>query len=218
MHLKSVTRIAEVPAEAWDALVGEDDPFVEHAFLAALESSGSVGRGTGWEPTHSLAYEGERLVGALPLYLKSDSWGEFIFDFQWARAAQSARIRYYPKLVSMVPYTPATGRRFLARDEDLARVVPALLEGSIALATELSASSVHLLYLNEQERALVAESAHFAARVSMQFHWENDGYENFDAYLAAFRAPSRKQVRKERRTVRESGVDVRIRQGIELGD
>lgn len=218
MELKSVTRIADVPAEAWDALVGEDDPFVEHAFLAALESSGSVGRGTGWVPTHLLAYEGEQLVGALPLYLKSDSWGEFIFDFQWARAAQSARIRYYPKLVSMVPYTPATGRRFLARDEDLARVVPALLQGAIALATELNASSVHLLYLNEQERALVAESAHFAARVSMQFHWENDGYENFDAYLAAFRAPSRKQVRKERRTVRESGVDVRVLSGNELGD
>jgi len=218
MQLKTVTRIADVPAEDWDALVGEDDPFVEHGFLAALESSGSVGRGTGWAPTHLLAYEGTRLVGALPLYLKGDSWGEFIFDFQWARAAQSARIRYYPKLVSMVPYTPATGRRFLARDEDLSEVVPVLLEGAVALATELHASSVHLLYLNDQERMLVAEAGEFAARTSMQFHWENKGYQDFEAYLAAFRAPSRKQVRKERRTVRESGVDVRVLQGAELGD
>ncbi len=218
MQLKTVTRIADVPASDWDALVGEDDPFVEHAFLAALESSGSVGRGTGWEPIHLLAYEDAKLVGALPLYAKGDSWGEFIFDFQWARAAQSARIRYYPKLVAMVPYTPATGRRFLARDEDLARVVPALLEGAVTLASESGASSVHLLYLNEQERALVADSGVFAARVSMQFHWENEGYADFDAYLAAFRAPSRKQVRKERRTVRESGVDVRVLQGNQLGD
>lgn len=218
MELKTVRQIAEVPADAWNALVGHDDPFVEHAFLAALESSASVGRGTGWEPTHLLAYEGDTLVGALPLYAKSDSWGEFIFDFQWARAAQSAGVRYYPKLVAMVPYTPATGRRFLARDEDLARVVPALLNGAIAVAKAHRCSSIHLLYLNEQERALVAEHGHFAARVSTQFHWENAGYASFDAYLEAFRAPSRKQVRKERRKVVESGLSVRVIEGPELRD
>ena len=218
MELKTVRQISEVAEGAWDALVGNDDPFVEHAFLAALESSGSVGRGTGWDPTHLLAYEGDSLVGALPLYAKGDSWGEFIFDFQWARAAQSAGIRYYPKLVAMVPYTPATGRRFLARDEDLARVVPFLLEGAIELATAHRCSSVHLLYLNETERTIVADTGHFAARTSLQFHWENEGYADFDAYLASFRAPSRKQVRKERRTVAESGARVRVIEGPDLGD
>ena len=204
MELKTIRQLADVPRDAWDALIGHDDPFVEHAFLQALEDSGSVGRGTGWEPMHLLAYEGETLVGALPLYIKGDSWGEFIFDFQWARAAQSSGIRYYPKLVAMVPYTPATGRRFLARQDDLARVVPALLDGVIELAEKLRCSSVHLLYLSDLEQAMVAAHGRFAPRLSTQFHWENEGYADFDAYLAAFRAPARKQVRKERRAVVES--------------
>ncbi len=219
LTVRRIARIAEVPAAEWDSLVGEDDPFVEHAFLDGLERSGSVGRRTGWTPMHLGVYRGAELVGALPLYAKEDSWGEFIFDFQWARAAAAARIRYYPKLVSMVPFTPATGRRFLVRDEaDRREVVRLLLDGATELAREVKASSVHLLYLNEEERDEVQAHGGFAARVSLQFHWKNEGYRDFEHYLEAFRSPARKQVRRERRAVAESGVEVKMREGRELDE
>lgn len=208
-----------MPAAAWDALVGPDDPFVEHAFLDGLEKSGSVGRRAGWTPTHLVVQRGSEVVGALPLYAKDDSWGEFVFDFQWARAAAAARIRYYPKLVSMAPFTPATGRRFLVREDvPRAEVVPRLLDAARALAEEIGASSVHLLYLNDEERAEVAAHGAYAARLSLQFHWHNAGYRDFAHYLEAFRAPARKQVRRERRAVAESGLDVRLVEGPRMSD
>jgi predicted N-acyltransferase len=216
---RRIARISEVPAQEWDALAGDHDPFVEHAFLEGLEQSRSVGRGTGWIPTHVVVSEGPRIVGALPLYEKDDSWGEFIFDFQWARAAQAARIRYYPKLVSMVPFTPATGRRFLVHPSaDRAAVVPALLDGALAAARDAGASSVHLLYLSPTERDEALAHGDFAARLSLQFHWENRAYRDFEHYLEGFRAPSRKQVKKERRVVAEQGVEVRLVRGDRLTD
>jgi predicted N-acyltransferase len=217
--VRRLARISEVSAAEWDALVGDDDPFVEHAFLDGLEKSGSVGRRAGWTPMHLVVMRGGELVGALPLYAKEDSWGEFIFDFQWARAAAASRIRYYPKLVSMAPFTPATGRRFLVReDAERAEVVTRLLDGARALATELGASSVHLLYLNEVERAEVRAHGGYAERLSLQFHWHNAGYRDFAHYLEAFRSPARKQVRRERRAIAESDVEVRVIDGPALGD
>lgn len=218
LSTRRITRIAEVPPEEWNALVGADDPFVEHAFLDGLEKSGSVGRGTGWLPTHVLAMEGSDVVGALPLYEKDDSWGEFIFDFQWARAAQAARIRYYPKLTSMVPFTPATGRRFLVRDGvDRGAVVGALIEGALDAVKERKASSLHLLYLDGAEHEEAAARG-LASRLSLQFHWTNAGYRDFDHFLEAFRSSARKQVKRERRIVAESGVVVRAISGPELTD
>ncbi len=212
-----IARLSEIPAVSWDALVGDDYPFVEHAFLHGLEQSGSVGRGTGWLPMHVVVSDGARLVGALPLYEKDDSWGEFIFDFQWAHTAQAAPIRYYPKLVSMVPFTPATGRRFLVHPEaERGPVVRALLEGAVEAAREHRASSLHLLYLDERERDEALAHGDFTPRLSLQFHWRNEGYRDFEHYLEAFRAPARKQVRKERRLVGESGLEVRVIPGPEL--
>lgn len=217
--MRRLARISEVSAAEWDALTGDDDPFVEHAFLDGLEQSGSVGRRTGWTPMHLAVMRGRELVGALPLYAKEDSWGEFIFDFQWARAAAAARIRYYPKLVSMAPFTPATGRRFLVREgAERGEVVPRLLDGARALAAEIGASSVHLLYLDELERAEVQAHGGYAARLSLQFHWHNAGYRDFDHYLEAFRSPARKQVRRERRAIAESGVEVRVVEGPSMTD
>lgn len=208
-----------VAPEVWNALVGDDDPFVEHAFLVGLERSRSVGRGTGWRPTHLGLYRGDELVGALALYEKEDSWGEFVFDFAWARAAGHFGVRYYPKLVSMVPFTPATGRRVLVRaDVDAAEAATLLAEAAFALAQERRASSVHLLYLDEPELEAIATSTDYAHRVSLQFHWENQGYASFDAFLETFRASARKQVRRERREVAASGVDVRVKRGTELDD
>lgn len=220
MEVRSVGRIAEVGAEEWDSLAGADDPFVEHAFLAALEDSGSVGEGTGWSPAHVLVRDGARLVGAMPFYAKEDSWGEFIFDFQWARAAQEARLRYYPKLVSMVPFTPATGRRILIDEAhpDRAAIVRALASGARAIAEELGCSSVHVLFATDEERRALVELGAMRPRLSMQYHWLSEGWTSFEEYLDAFRAPARKQVRRERREVRESGIEVRARLGSEMDD
>src|SRR5204863_2400143 len=127
VRVELIGGLGEVGAAEWDALAGDDDPFSEHGFLSALEASGSVGEGTGWTPLHLLVRAGGRLAGALPLYVKDDSYGEFIFDWSWAEAAARSRIRYYPKLVSMAPFTPATGRRLLvAPDADRSAVVAAL--------------------------------------------------------------------------------------------
>jgi hypothetical protein len=217
VQTRLLTSLAAIDPGSWNALVGEDDPFVEHAFLSLLEESGSVGRGTGWVPMHVAVYEGEALVAAIPAYVKDDSWGEFVFDFQWARAAQQLGVRYYPKLVAMVPFTPATGRRLLIKEGvDRAAATGALARGLIEAASAARASSVHVHYLTAEELDALVATGLFAARTSLQFHWQNEGYRDFEHYLDAFRSPARKQVRRERRVVRESGFEVRVKEGREL--
>jgi predicted N-acyltransferase len=223
VETRIVRRIAEVPPAAWDAIAGANDPFVEHAFLHLLEASRSVGRGTGWEPRHVTLWDGGTLIGALPAYLKDDSWGEFVFDFQWARAAQAARIHYYPKVVAMVPYTPATGTRFLvASDRDRNAIVRGLLEGARAMAIEEGASSLHVNYLDDTERDEALALGWPKARVSVQFHFHNRGedgapYASFDAFLERFRSTGRKQIRRERRDASAGGaITIRTKVGAEL--
>lgn len=219
MKLKVLEGLGEVDAAAWDALAGEDDPFVEHAFLRALETSGSVGPGSGWQPLHLSVWDEERLVAALPMYLKGHSYGEYIFDWAWAGAAERAGLDYYPKLVSMVPMTPATGRRFLLHpDGNAEELVPMLLEGALALADATEASSIHLLFLNAEERSLVRGDRRFLLRQTMQFHWRNEGYGEFDDFLGRFRSSMRKKLKKERRAVGDAGLELRILEGAQLGD
>lgn len=206
-----------IDAEDWDRLTGDDDPFVEHAFLHTLERSGAVGEGTGWVPLHVVAYDNNELVGALPLYLKDHSYGEYIFDWGWADASERMGMSYYPKLVSMAPVTPATGRRvLLAPDVDATRIVSALLAGVREVAELTKASSVHLLFVTEEERDLIVEIADFIPRLSMQFHWHNDAYEDFDGFLGAMRSSVRKQLRRERRTAVSEGLEIRTVPGAEL--
>jgi predicted N-acyltransferase len=217
MQTQLVTSIQEIDPEAWNGLTGDNDPFVEHAFLLALEDSGSVGRGTGWLPQHVVLEDNGRLVAALPLYLKEHSYGEYVFDFGWANAAMRAGMRYYPKLVAMVPFTPATGRRFLfAADIDPQVAVSRLLDGALDALGKVRASSVHLHFLNNQEAEWVQADGRFQARLSSQFHWQNQGYNSFDDHLATFRSAVRKEVRKERRRVREAGIRVELLEGHEL--
>jgi predicted N-acyltransferase len=195
-------------------LAGADDPFVEHAFLAALEHSRAVGAGSGWLPHHVVLRDGDALLGALPLYLKDHSYGEYVFDFGWANAAMRAGIRYYPKLVAMVPFTPATGRRFLiAPEADEQAVVSALLDGVLEARTQLRASSVHIHFMSPHEAELVARDGRFRTRLSSQFHWQNRGYKSFDDHLATFRSAVRKEVKKERRRVAEAGIEVSVVEG-----
>jgi predicted N-acyltransferase len=217
LDIRIVSSLASVDADAWNRLAGEDDPFVEHAFLSLLEESGSVGRGSGWEPLHVTAWRRKRLVGALPLYLKTHSYGEYIFDWGWADAATRLGASYYPKLVSMVPVTPVTGRRFLfAPEEDRVALASRLIDGCLDVADSVKASSIHLLFLNAQEREWVAADARLMERLSFQFHWHNEGYESFDQFLGAFRSSMRKKLRKERRIAAESNLEISKIPGREL--
>ena len=217
--------IDDVDASSWDRLAGDDDPFLEHAFLAALEASGSVGARAGCLPRFVLVRDrgGKRLVGAVPLYLKSNSNGEFIFDWGWANAAHRAGVRYYPKLVAAIPFTPVTGRRLMVLaepDVDAGAVTAALLRGIGEVAEAERASSIHVLFCSEEEKQLLAGHA-YAPRLSMQFHWHNRAgrpFESFDDYLTTFRSRNRKQVRKERQTAAAHGLRFRTATGSELDD
>ena len=201
--------VRAVDAASWDALVGDDDPFVEHAFLATLEESGSVGEGTGWQPLPLLVRRGEALVGALPLYVKQHSWGEYTFDFAWANAAHRAGIAYYPKLVAMAPMTPATGQRLLiAEGEDRAEVARALTGGLVEICERAETSSAHLLYLTPEERELLVDTGAYVPRLNLQFHYTRQDETCFDDLLARFRSSARKKVRRERRLVAESGLRI----------
>jgi predicted N-acyltransferase len=206
-----------VDPHAWNELVGEDDPFVEHAFLSLLEESGSVGRGSGWEPSHLTVWRGEQLVGALPLYLKTHSYGEYIFDWGWADAASRLGVGYYPKLVSMVPVTPVTGRRFLlAPDENSQALVSRLIDGCFQVADATKSSSIHLLFLTPEEQQWVAADGRLMSRLSFQFHWRNADYRSFDEFVGEFRSSMRKKLRKERRVATESTLRIDELRGDEI--
>lgn len=217
IDIRVLSSLSSIEASAWDRLVGENDPFVEHRFLSVLEESATVGTGTGWEPCHVTAWRDGELVAALPLYLKTHSYGEYIFDWSWAEAAERLGSRYYPKLVAMVPVTPVTGRRFLfAPGEEPAKIVSRLIDGCMEAAEANRASSVHLLFLNPEERDWVSRDGRLMERLSFQFHWTNPGYASFDEFLSEFRSPMRKKLRKERRAASETGLCLQTIAGTEL--
>lgn len=209
--------------EAWNQLCGDDDPFLEHAFLAALEKSGSVATRAGIVPRLVLVRDGGRLIGAVPLYLKSNSYGEFIFDWSWANAAHRGGIGYYPKLVAAIPFTPATGRRLLIAPDpgmDPDAVADQLIRGMRAVADAEEASSIHVLFCTEPELAALGRHG-LRARLSLQFHWHNRPerpYRDFDDYLGEFKSRHRKQVRRERQIAVDHGLTFKTLSGPELGD
>lgn len=219
MTVSIVEHIEEVPAGEWNRLLETSQPFLRHEFLAALESSGSVGPGTAWLPRYLLARDSSgRLCGAMPLYRKSDSWGEFVFDWAWADAYRRAGLRYYPKLVAAVPFTPATGPRLLAAPGvDRAPIVSALLDAAIGHAQATGASSLHVLF-PDQQQSLELERHGLLLRKDCQFHWHNRNYSSFDDFLAGFTAEKRKKTRRERRRVAEAGIRFRVLTGEEMTD
>jgi predicted N-acyltransferase len=211
--LRIVDSIASVPAQQWNALETGGNPFVRHEFLLTRERTGCVGGGTGWTPCHLLLQTASGdIEAALPLYSKSDSWGEFVFDWSWARAYQQAGLSYYPKLISMPPFTPATGPRLLAKTQDArTRLASALIE----YAREQRVSSAHLLFVTDADRAALA-SRDYLWRKDCQFHWHNRDYPSFDAFLATFRSEKRKKALRERRRVQENGISFRTLPGEEM--
>ncbi|UTW57018.1 N-acetyltransferase [Kordiimonas sp. SCSIO 12603] len=216
LKLELIPDINEIPARDWNALAGSN-PFVNHAFLAALETSGSVAAETGWQPYHMcLRDEDSILVGAVPLYVKSHSYGEYVFDHAWANAYENAGGSYYPKLQSSIPFTPVTGPRLLVKHND-AHIKSQLLLGVAAAAEKLSISSSHLTFIEDVEAKLAEENG-FLVRHAQQFHWQNDGYDTFDDFLQDLSSRKRKQIRKERRTATENGITIRWLQGADITD
>jgi predicted N-acyltransferase len=209
--------LGEIAAEAWNALAGDENPFVSHEFLRALEESGSVGGDTGWLPRHLVVEDLDRtLLGAVPLYIKAHSYGEYVFDHGWAEAWQRAGGRYYPKLLAAVPFTPVPGPRILASPGGDAQARRRMIaETLVAAAQQLGVSSLHVNFIGEADRAALAECG-CLMRLGYQFHWDNRGYRNFDDFLGALASRKRKAIRKERRAVAEQGIAIRRLTGDDL--
>jgi len=210
-----VPRIRDIPAAAWDTLHASPYPFARHAFLAALEDHGCVGRDTGWEPCH-LVLDGPdgTLAGAMPLYRKRHSYGEFVFDFAWADAAGRAGLPYYPKLLCAIPFTPVTGPRFAAVSAPAREALLAALERA---REDEGLSSAHALFLDEAD-AEAARAAGWLERHDVQFHWHGRGDATFEDFLARLSHDKRKKIRRERRKVAEAGITFERRAGDELGE
>lgn len=202
--------IETIAAPEWDACAGSANPFVAHAFLSALEISGSAIASTGWQAQH-LALRGPdgRLAACAPVYLKSHSYGEYVFDWSWADAYERAGGRYYPKLQVAVPFSPVTGPRLLARPDSPAGATDALARGLVQLAETRHVSSLHVTFATEAECRLLSSSG-FLIRKGIQYHWQNRGYTNFEDFMSDLSSRKRKAIRKERTAA--AGHDVVIRE------
>ena len=218
MRSKVHSSIDDIDPREWNALGGAGCPFLRHEFLAALEHTGCVGAGTGWEPCLVTLRDDLGLAAAAPAYIKTHSYGEFVFDFAWAQAYSRHGRRYYPKLLVAVPFTPATGPRLLVREGlEPHKVARRLLEALQDYAANGRLSSVHALFLDEPARA-ACEGAGWLLRRDCQFHWSNRGYPTFEAYLETFTAEKRKKARRERRRVAEAGIHFETRFGGDLDE
>lgn len=209
-------RIADIPALEWDGCAGDANPFVSHAFLSALEDSGSATARTGWLPQHAVLRDaGGGIVGVAPMYAKSHSYGEYVFDHGWAHAFERAGGAYYPKLQVGIPFSPVPGPRLLLRqDAGTAPPLAAMAAALEAACRELELSSVHVTFCNQAEwNALGA--AGWLQRTGMQFHWQNDGYATFEDFLSALSSRKRKIIRRERRDA-VRGLRLRVLRGSEI--
>ncbi len=217
MHVSTIGSLTELnpagnhsAAKEWNRLIEGDNPFVRYEFLAALERTGCVNGKTGWTPQYLVVHAdgpGQgKLLGAVPLYLKYHSYGEYVFDWAWANAYARAGYEYYPKLVAAAPFTPATGPRLLlasGRDEE--KIADLLIQGALAAAQNTRVSSLHWLFTNDADTRRL-EAHGMMRRVGCQFHWLNPGYRDFEDFLSSFTAHKRKKIKRERRYVAEAGI------------
>ena len=222
MHCKFFTTIADIPATLWNELFDSENPFVQHAFLLALEKSGCVSAQTGWQPQHMMLFDGDLPLAVMPLYAKNNSYGEFVFDWGWAEAYERHGLNYYPKLVTAIPFSPVAGPRVgisSAAEPDM--VFAALLDAIHQIAASHHYSSWHLLFPGLRLQTALVEmkdEGAFLHREAVQFHWFNRGYNEFDDFLMSLRSSRRKNVRRERRLVAEQGVSLQRRNGPEISD
>ena len=226
-EVRILQSLSEVTPDMWNTCVNRDAPFLRHEFLHALETSGCVGesqsRGdhhTGWQPQHLVVMgdNNKTLLGALPAYLKYHSYGEYVFDWSWADAYRRAGLKYYPKLLVAIPFTPVTGPRILVHPEgDYEDIARTLLSATTLLAEKFDLSSIHINFSTEDENRFICDNG-FLQRQGVQFHWHNNGYSAFDDFLTTFSSKKRKNVKRERRQVVEAGVSYEWLRGDEVSD
>ena len=209
-QLEILDRLSDIPCSDWNALLPADaGPFLRHEFLSALEETGCVGGNTGWQVAHLALKDGGQLIGAMPLYLKQHSYGEFVFDWSWAQAYEQQGMQYFPKALCAIPFTPVQGSRILSADKANADLVrQKLIEGLKTVVIQNNLSSAHVLFPYAIEATSLQELG-FMLRDSVQFHWHNQGFENFEHFLAALTMKRRKNIRREREQVARESIHFR---------
>ena len=219
MQYSVIESVESFESEDWNRIAGTENPFTRHEFLLALEEHDCVGEKYGWWPRFVVAYDNDKLVGAVPLYLKDNSYGEFVFDWSWADAYKRTGLKYYPKYVASIPYTPATGPRILVdtAHEKANNIRLGLIQSTQQLAEQSCVSSLHWLFTDADDTALLQEQG-FMLRLGCQFHWTNHNYQSFDDYLQSFSAAKRKKIKRERRRVVEQGIELEVLHGHEMND
>ncbi len=216
LETRIIDSIKDTDKESYNSIQDNGHPFFDYEFLYCLEESGCIGKGTGWDPRYLLLYDKDKLVGSLSFFIKTDSYGEFIFDWEWARAYQQAGLDYYPKGVIGIPFTPTTGRRIIVHPEyEFKKCARKLIDSALKLAIDLGLSSIHCLFVEEDEQQLFTESG-FMERITHQYHWHNRDYTDFDSFLGDLKSSKRKQIKKERKAISESGVEIEVLQGNEI--
>ena len=216
MQFRFVDSLSMIDAGSWDTLLTDNYPFLSYTFLSALEESGSVSEEAGWSPSHLIGEQGGNLCFAMPLYVKNHSYGEYVFDWQWAQAYEQRGLRYFPKLLSAIPFTPVSGPRFLSSasfDQGLVNQIVEVL-GKKCVADQYS--SWHMLFPEDSLKQMLDTDAQMHKRNDVQFHWQNQNYTNFDDFLSGFRSSKRKQIRRERRKVSEQGIRLVRKSGDDL--
>jgi len=209
------TSISEIGSQEWNHLAGLSNPFIRYEFLAALETHHCVGEEYGWFPYHlSVRNSDKQLLGACPLYIKTNSYGEFVFDWSWASAYERAGLNYYPKMICSSPYNPVTGPRLLANDSYVKSI---MVQQIIKIADKLNMSGMHWLFTNEEDTQLCREQD-LQLRLGCQYHWKNHNYSNFDEFLSTFVSRKRKKVKRERRMVQEQNIHIEIIHGNEASE
>ncbi len=216
MEIRTVTSLQEVKPEDWNRLIDDSYPFLRHEFLQCLEEFDCL-EPNGWQPCHLVLYDDDKLLGAVPMYLKSNSLGEFVFDWSWADAYERSGGRYYPKLVAAIPFVPSTGSRLLVAPDvpDRPAITALLAKGALAVADRLEVSSLHCLFPPEDQLETCTDAG-MLARIGCQYHWTNQGYQDFDGFLATLTSKRRKQIRRERRAVAEANIETEILHGDEV--
>ena len=213
LQVKVLKSMSDVKRAEWDMLVGDGSPFMEWDWLACMEEARCIAPKTGWQPQHLTVYDDGQLVAGCPLYLKSHSMGEFVFDHAWADAAQRAGIEYYPKMLVAAPFTPATGVRFLtAPGSDRPELIRLLGQALQSVCKQNELSSVHINFCLPDEAEVLAEIG-YLKRVGIQYQWLNHGYHTFDDYLAHFRTKRRNQIKREMREMNDQGVEIDVLSG-----
>lgn len=216
MQTRFIRSIRDISADQWNHLSGTDYPFLRYEFLAALEESGSTTANTGWQPHHLLLEQQGELIGLMPLFIKSHSYGEYVFDWAWADAYHRHGLEYYPKLLNAIPFTPASGPRWaIAQGQDEQQGLNQMLEAVCAEAKRLEVSSCHWLF-PPQDKATYGHKADLLLRTGCQYHWFNDNYQNFDDFLAQFSSRKRKNLKKERKQVQAQNLTLHVKTGGEI--